>query len=154
MPTITKKVNRKERRTVNIPRLWRLLLEIPANHHTVVCEAPHAFPGPRTGFKKGNGAVQQFSFGYTCGGIHAVVACAGTMRDSSTGAPRFIGQLLVDPTAWKVAMRIPHDKDKVREIAQKLFPFAAHEFQKKQDDGKAEAALLCLYALRKGGISG
>jgi len=57
---------------------------------------------------------------------------------------------VVRPAAWKKAMGVPADKEVCRRKAIELLPKAAQQFARKKDDGRAEAALLCLWKLGLG----
>ncbi len=91
-----------------------------------VCEDPNAMPE--------QGVVSSFNFGYTCGAAHAMLAAHA------------IPYRLVKPSVWKRAMGLTADKDATRFIASQRFPAFAHLWARKKDDGRAEAALLALYA--------
>jgi len=54
---------------------------------------------------------------------------------------------LVRPSEWKKAMQCPADKDAARQRASQLLPTYAHNWDRKKDDGRAEAALIALYGL-------
>lgn len=51
----------------------------------------------------------------------------------------------ISPGAWKRAMGVKGDKDDSRRRAMELFPAWSGLFQRKKDDGRAEATLLALY---------
>jgi len=50
---------------------------------------------------------------------------------------------------WKREMRCPKDKDGARARASQLLPKHAHNWPLKKHDGRAEAALIALYAERR-----
>jgi hypothetical protein len=56
---------------------------------------------------------------------------------------------LVRPTEWKKAIDCPADKGLARQRASQLFPAFAHNWDRKKDDGRAEAALIALYGFRR-----
>lgn len=56
------------------------------------------------------------------------------------------------PHVWKKAMGVTSDKNATRAVASQLMPHAAKFWPLKKHDGRAEAALLALYAARKHGI--
>lgn len=56
-----------------------------------------------------------------------------------------IPTLLIEPNQWKRLMKVTHDKDSSRQRASQLLPSAAHLWPNKNDDGKAEAALIAYY---------
>jgi hypothetical protein len=51
----------------------------------------------------------------------------------------------VTPVKWKLDMGLSNDKEKSRARALALFPKFSHQFARKKDDGRAEAALLAYY---------
>lgn len=56
---------------------------------------------------------------------------------------------LVTPGTWKKAMKVaggPEGKEQCRALALQSFPSCAASFARKKDQGRAEAALLALYA--------
>jgi len=55
---------------------------------------------------------------------------------------------LVRPLEWKKSMVCPADKDAARQRASQLFPAYAHNWDRKKDDGRAEAALIAMYGFR------
>jgi Holliday junction resolvasome RuvABC endonuclease subunit len=60
-----------------------------------------------------------------------------------------IPTMLVTPGAWKRTMKVgggPEGKEQCRALALRLFPACAASFVRKKDQGRAEAALLALYA--------
>lgn len=54
----------------------------------------------------------------------------------------------VRPADWKPAMGVPKDKTTAREIASRMFPDAAGQWRLAKEDGRAEAALIAVYAQR------
>ena len=80
-----------------------------------------------------NGAASAFSFGWACAAVEvALIACK-------------VPFTYVTPQAWKKAMNCPKDKDGARMVASRLLPHHAHNWDRKKDDGRAEAALIALY---------
>jgi len=53
------------------------------------------------------------------------------------------------PTQWKTAMNLSKDKELSRAVAIKTWPSMAEFFKLKKHDGRAEAALMALWYLRK-----
>lgn len=84
---------------------------------------------------KGDGGVNGFTFGDGYGVIRGVAA--GLECDL----------VKVRATIWKARMKVNSDKDWSRERASQLFPSAAEFFQRKKDDGRAEAALIAFYGI-------
>lgn len=85
----------------------------------------------------GNGAAAAFSFGWGCACIENAVIVSG------------IPYTYVTPQSWKKAMGCPADKDAARQRASQLLPQFAHNWDRKKDDGRAEAALIALYGFNK-----
>ena len=55
---------------------------------------------------------------------------------------------LVRPAEWKKAMSCPAEKDISRQRASQLLPLSAHNWDRKKDHGRAEAALIALYGYK------
>jgi crossover junction endodeoxyribonuclease RuvC len=55
----------------------------------------------------------------------------------------------VTPAVWKKAMGVTADKETSLRRARELWPTMADRFARKKDDGRAEAALIALYGMRK-----
>jgi len=90
-------------------------------------------PMPRDGVRQ----AWRFSAAYTA--ARTVVSLIG------------IPTKLVAPTTWKKAMKMaggPEGKEQCRALAIELFPSCAAAFERKKDQGRAEAALLAVYASR------
>ena len=51
----------------------------------------------------------------------------------------------ISPTKWKKSFGLTRDKDASRAAATRLFPANADLFERKKDDGRAEATLIALY---------
>lgn len=85
----------------------------------------------------GMGASGAYNFGWSCGVVEAVL-CAHQ-----------VPYTYVTPQVWKKAMSCPKDKDASRMRASQLLPSHAHNWERKKDDGRAEAALLALLAYEK-----
>jgi len=56
---------------------------------------------------------------------------------------------LVRPAEWKKEMSCPADKDVSRQRASQLLPQWTHNWDKKKDHNRAEAALIALYGFNK-----
>jgi len=83
------------------------------------------------------GVASTFRFGHTCGMLHGILAA------------NFIPVTLVRPNVWKTYFKIGADKDAARRLASSLWPKQSSLFARVKDDGRAEAALLSLYAHKK-----
>ena len=55
----------------------------------------------------------------------------------------------VTPAVWKKAMGVTADKETSLRRARELWPTSADRFARKKDDGRAEAALIALYGMRR-----
>lgn len=55
----------------------------------------------------------------------------------------------IRPSEWKKAMQCPADKTLSRKRANELMPQFAHNWDKKKDHNRAEAALIALYGFNK-----
>lgn len=86
-----------------------------------------------------------FSFGVSAGVVHGVLGALG------------VPMSLVSPGVWKPAMGLrrglsesqAQNKGRARELAMKLWPEKASEFQRVKDDGRAESCLIARYYVIK-----
>jgi crossover junction endodeoxyribonuclease RuvC len=101
----------------------RLLINQHRPDYAVV-ESVHAMPK--------QGVSSSFNFGMSYGMMRGVIAACG------------ISQHLVSPVKWKKFFLLTSDKDASRKLAILTWPTSEH-FNRKKDDGRAEAALLALY---------
>ena len=88
----------------------------------------------RVGPRPGEGAAGAFSFGNSFGCLRGALG--------ALSIPFF----LVMPAVWKRAMHCPAEKDGARLRAGQLLPAHAHHWPLKKHDGRAESALIALYA--------
>jgi|HubBroStandDraft_6_1064221.scaffolds.fasta_scaffold130361_4 crossover junction endodeoxyribonuclease RuvC len=79
------------------------------------------------------GVASTFAFGRAMGIVEGVL---GALSVPFT---------LITPAEWKVAMRVPADKDGARARASQLIPSCAHHWPLVKHDGRAEAAMIALY---------
>lgn len=79
------------------------------------------------------GVVSAFSFGFATGAVHGAIGSLGIPLETVT------------PAKWKRYFRIPKDKDAARQLAVRKWPHGP--FSRKKDAGRAEAALIALWAL-------
>jgi hypothetical protein len=116
----------KNRQTINAP----LLAELVYRSH-----ARRAFV-ERVGPRPMEGAVGAFAFGN----------CAGVIRGCLAAAS--IPAVYIQPAQWKRVVGIPPGKDGAKDAARALalsrWPHMAAHFKHKNDDGKAEAALIAV----------
>lgn len=85
----------------------------------------------------GMGATSAYNFGWSCGAIEAALACYK------------VPFTYVTPQVWKKEMDCPKEKNAARMRASQLLPDFAHNWDLKKHDGRAEAALISLYGIRK-----
>ena len=89
-------------------------------------EDVHAMPN--------QGVVSTFRFGYNAG-ILLGVLCAHGLKI-----------LRIKPSVWKSALNLSANKKDSIELAKKAFPKYKGYFTRQKDDGRAEAALIALFA--------
>ncbi len=126
MPT----VQRGGRGELDMRALADLLREPARGSIEAVVEHVHAMPR--------DSKVGAFSFGHSFGGARGVLAALS------------IPYTLAAPNVWKKALSVPAGKDAARARASELLPGFACLWPLKKHDGRAEAALLALYARRVG----
>ncbi len=83
-----------------------------------------------------DGAMQAWKTGSGWGIVYGVVVGVGLPIQ------------IVTVQRWKKAMSATADKDLSRKLAMSAFPDYTNHFSRKKDDGRAEAALIALYAHR------
>lgn len=86
-------------------------------------------------------STNAFTFGDGYGTLKGVLAMGGVPLSRVT------------PQIWKKTMRCPKDKSEARFRAMELMPSCADAFDMAKDDGRAEAALIALYACLDLGVS-
>jgi crossover junction endodeoxyribonuclease RuvC len=132
IPTFTVKSGKKSRREYNPHAITDLLRKHQYDENTMaVMEKVNAFPG--------QGVSSVFKFGEGFGIWKGVLAAMKIPFE------------LVPPPVWKRAMLpgMGKEKDASRMKAIELFPSASHLFARKKDHGKAEAALMGEYMIRR-----
>jgi crossover junction endodeoxyribonuclease RuvC len=82
----------------------------------------------------GQGVSSTFKFGRAFGTAVGVIQAAGVPLH------------FVSPAKWKRHFGLPADKEAAREYALRMFPQTSEHFARKRDHGRAEAALIALYA--------
>ena len=113
---------------VNCPELRALMMQYRPN--LAVIESVHAMPK--------QGVSSSFNFGMSYGMVRGVIAAC------------CVPQILVSPRKWKSFFSLTADKDVSRRLAILTWPESEY-FNRKKDDGRAEAALLALYGSKSGG---
>lgn len=129
MPVHGIKKGKSVRKRIDIIKLLEILANEKPDH--IYIEQVSAQPG--------NGAASAFSFGWACA---VVEACAVALKLPFT---------YVTSQRWKKEMSCPAEKDAARMRASQLFPKFAHNWDRKKDHGRAEAALISLYGWQKSG---
>lgn len=86
------------------------------------------------GAMPGQGLSSTFRFGVAAGCVYGVIA--------SLSVPI----ILVTPGKWKRHFRLSADKEEARALALRRFPDACKSLARKKDHGRAEAALIALWA--------
>ena len=125
MPVFYKNNHRK---SLDIPTLKTILMEEHPDH--IVIE--------QVASRFGDGPVGAFSFGTGYGILLGLLAGLG------------ISHTTVPPTVWKKELSVPANKDEARARASQLLPIYASHWLLKKHDGRAEAAMMALFGIRKG----
>ena len=107
---------------INGPALSNIFTEFKADH--VFIESINSF---------GMGRQSAFNFGKGLGVLLGILASQN------------IPYTTIAPTKWKKSFGLTRDKDASRAAATRLFPANANLFERKKDDGRAEATLIALY---------
>ena len=121
MPTI---LNSKGKVEIDIHSLLHLL-EPEAKDRMAVIEQVASRPN--------QSSVATFRFGM---GYGALIACVAANK-----TPMYF----VTPSKWKKYFGLSSDKDTSRQLAIQRWPDHYEKFKLKKHDGRAEAALICLY---------
>lgn len=131
-PTLTVKSARGNRREYALRRMAEQLAPIRENAVAYI-ENVHAMPG--------QGVRSMFTMGYGVGAWEGILAALGIIYTRVT------------PQRWKAAMLdgMGKDKDAGRMRAMQLFPDRAVLFERKKDDGRADAILIAEYGRRLNG---
>lgn len=124
MPVYYKENNRK---AIDIQAIKTIFLEQAPKH--VVIE--------QVASRHGDGPVGAFSFGAGYGILLGLLAGIG------------IPHTTVLPQVWKKDLSVPANKDEARARASQLLPLYSSFWLLKKHDGRAEAALIALYGLRR-----
>jgi len=125
IPTLSHKVNGKERRVLDLHALVWVFENLPVRPQMAIIEDVHSMPK--------QGVASSFTFGKVVGAIEGVLVALS------------IPMTRVAPHAWKRRLSCSHDKDDTRRRASELLPTSANWWPLKRHDGRAEAALLAYY---------
>lgn len=94
----------------------------------------------QVGGMTGQSASAAFNFGRAAGAVEYAAKALGLRVE------------MVAPITWKKALKVNPGKDGSRAMAMKLWPGASAVFERKKDDGRAEAALIAhWFWLKEGG---
>jgi len=126
MPIVPK--TSKKKAHINIKELADLIAGESLYTDAVVIEYVSAAPK--------QGLASTFKFGFGTGVLHGI--CTAHNMLIST----------VPPAVWKMGLGLSRSKDESRALASKIWPEKAQLFERKKDDGRAEAALIGHYGLR------
>lgn len=130
VPTFQLTRNGKSKREIDLVSLARIMDDLCSPPGTrVIVEQVSSMPG--------QGVSSVFAFGKAYGILLGVAA--------STFCP----VETVTPAVWKRAMGVTASKDGARARASALLPQHAYNWTRAKDDGRAEAALIALYGLRR-----
>lgn len=128
----------KKRDDIDVAALASILRGAGAvDHVLVVVERVAAAPGAGVG--------GMFRFGYGAGAIEGCCRALGCRLE------------LVAPAVWKGALRLPggqENKGLALEKARRIWPDKADWFKRQKDAGRAEAALIALWAIMAGKADG
>ena len=128
MPYHTLIINKQKRRKVDLAGVVHYLQQNAAVIEHAFVENPHSMPK--------QGVVSAFSFGYGCGAVQMAVQALK------------IPYTLVDPSAWKIRMKLTADKEQCRRRASELFVNGSSQWPKRGDADRAEAALIAYYGVK------
>ena len=124
MPVIPIVVGKFKRRIINLPELHAI---ISSQKKLDLCVIEKQAPLPN------QGVTSTFKTGLGYGILLGIGTC-------------FFNQILeVRPQTWKKDLGISANKDEARAKASELFPRYSHLWQRKKDDGLAEAALIAYW---------
>lgn len=123
MPLKKVKVNGTMKKRIDSRALHELLVQHDVDH--VFLEQVTAMPG--------QGVTSMFAFGRATGIAEGVAATKSE------------DLIEVRPQVWKKHFGLTGSKDGSRELAMERWPRMAAYFQRKKDDGRAEAALIGLW---------
>jgi crossover junction endodeoxyribonuclease RuvC len=126
MPTLAIKRGKSVKHRVDVQALTFIIVDFK------LFDVKHVYIED-VGGMPGQSAPAAFSFGFSAGLPAGMVAFAK------------IPCTPVAPATWKKALGLKGSKDDARYMASQLLPSAARHWQRKKDDGRAEAALIARY---------
>ena len=130
VPTHEMVRNGKKKREVDLHSCARIIdaLAKPAGSSILI---------EQVGSMPGQGVSSVFAFGKVYGILLGISASTFVPLDTVT------------PAVWKKAMGVTSSKDGSRAKASALLPQHSHLWSRVKDDGRAEAALIAIYASRR-----
>lgn len=130
VPTYELVRNGKKKREVDLHSCARIInyLAKPAGSSILI---------EQVGSMPGQGVSSVFAFGKVYGILLGISAAAFVPLDTVT------------PAVWKRAMGVTSSKDGSRAKASALLPQHSHLWSRVKDDGRAEAALIAIYASKR-----
>lgn len=132
MPTMTRLVAGRERQYVAPDIVDGLLRSLVTSHIGPADKA--TFVMEEVGFMPKKSGSGMFAFGRGCGHVEGIAI--------GLRLPRH----MVEPATWKRQLKMRKGKDASRQRAMELFPDFREQFARAKDDGRAEAALIALWA--------
>lgn len=123
------KINGKSK--IDVHQLGSILRDANYDQARAVIELVGAMPG--------QGVTSMFTFGFAAGAVHGAIGALGIPLDTVT------------PGKWKAHFRLGKDKDEARQLATRKWPHGP--FSRKKDAGRAEAALIALYAVETNALA-
>lgn len=132
MPTITVKKAKKQQKCISPIETLDVLRGWFEEYGALPCAIEEV------GAMPGNGSTGMFRFGDSYGVVRAMAIAAGHRVQ------------YVRPAVWKKHLALGQDKGKSRLVAQEMWPTQSDLFKRVKDDGRAEASLLALWAVKFG----
>lgn len=129
-PTYTQQVSGKNRKRCDAHAYGEALQTFPLD--LVMLERVQSTPN--------DGHVGAFTFGKVTGTAIGLVIGLGYELEE------------VSPAKWKMQLGVPANKEAARQRASALLPKCADMWRRQMDDGRAEAALIALYAAFDHGV--
>ena len=139
MPKLEKENGRWEVDSMGVTKLVSRYVKGLASSIAVIEDVSAMTYVDAKGNKRGQGAAASFAFGKGVGQLLGVLAA------------HWIRVIPVKPSVWKSLMNVSSDKSTSIALARERFPKYCNYFAKKSSDGRAEAALLCLFAVERFG---
>lgn len=130
----TRRVGKAKKEELDLEALRYMLALARRRTAVLVMEAQSAAPG--------QGVSSVFKLGEQYGLLRGMALSMGFRVE------------LVRPAVWKAAMRLGSDKERSREAAMKAWPGEQVFFGRVKDHGRAEAALIALWAHRAHVLAG